>query len=229
MTVVVVDRFTKMAHFIPMKKQASPTVARVYLENLWKYHGFPEDVVPDQDDTFTGQFFTDLYDYLGINKSMSTAYHPQSDSQTERINLIIDSYLRSYCNYEQNHLATRLAMADFDYNNPKHSSTNIAPFHANYGSEPQTNWRTEILFRNPDLELYCHYMSSVHLKLSKQLEQSIEVMRKYYDRKRKSIEPFKKGELVMLNGKNIWAKHCCKKLEDKMYGPFEVIATARNG
>jgi len=97
---VVVDRFTKMAHFIPFKKKDSPTVARAYLENVWKYHGFPKDIVSDRDSTFTGSFFTDLYNYLGIKHSMSTAYHPQTDGQTERINQVIESYLRSYCNYE---------------------------------------------------------------------------------------------------------------------------------
>jgi len=100
MILVVVDRFTKMAHFIPIKKKDSPSVARAYLENVWKYHGFPEDVVSDRDTTFTGSFFTDLYNYLGIKRSMSTAYHPQTDGQTERINQVIESYLQSYCNYE---------------------------------------------------------------------------------------------------------------------------------
>jgi len=72
-------------------------------------------------------------------------------------------------------------------------------------------------------------MNTVHSKLLQQSEQSIDAMQKYYDKKRKSIEPFKKGELVMLNGKNIRAKHRCKNLGDKMYGPFIVIATGKNG
>jgi hypothetical protein len=83
---VVVDRFTKMAHFIPIQKKDSPMVARAYMDNIWKYHGFPEDVVSDRDTTFTGRFFTVLYNCLGIKHSMSTAYHPQTDGQTERIN-----------------------------------------------------------------------------------------------------------------------------------------------
>ena len=167
---VVVDRFTKMAHFIPVKKRDSPTVARAYLENIWKYHGFPENVISDQDGTFTGQFFTDLYDYLGIKRSMSTAYHPQSDGQTERITQVIESYLHSYCNYEQNDWASMLAMAQYAYNNSKHSATKISPFYSNYGFEPQTNCPTELQFRNSASELYGHYMTSVHKKLSRQLE-----------------------------------------------------------
>jgi len=79
MILVVVDRFTKMAHFIPIKKKDSPSVARAYLDNVGKYDGFPEDVVSDRDTMFTGSFFTDLYNYLGIMRSMSTAYHPQTD------------------------------------------------------------------------------------------------------------------------------------------------------
>jgi len=69
--------------------------------------------VSDQDITFTGLFFTDLYDYSGIKRCMSTAYHPQSDGQTERINQVIESYLRSYCNCEQNDLAVMLTMAEY--------------------------------------------------------------------------------------------------------------------
>jgi len=229
MILVVVDRFTKMAHFILIRKKDSPTVARVYLENVWKYHGFPEDIVSDRDGSFTGQYFTDLYNYLGIKKSMSTAIHPEPDGQTERINQVIESYLRSYCNYEQNDWASMLAMAEYAYNNSKHSATKISPFYANYGYEPRTSWPTDIQFRNPASVLYGHYMNVVHKKLSEQLAITIEAMRKNYDKKRKDIEPFKPGELVMLNGKNIRAKHRCKKLENKMYGPFEVIATGKNG
>jgi hypothetical protein len=71
-------------------------------------------------------------------------------------------------------------------------------------------------------------MTWVHSKLEKQLEVSIEAMLKYYNKKRKSIEPFKKGEMVMLNGKNIHAKHRCRKLEDKIYGPFEISNVGKN-
>jgi len=132
----VVDRFTEMAHFVPIIKKDSPTAARSYLENVWKYHGFPEDVVSDRDTTFTGSFFTDLWNSLEIKGSMSLAYHPQTDGQTEHVHQVIESYLQSYCNYEQNDWASMLAMAKYVYNNLKHSSTRISPCYANYGFEP---------------------------------------------------------------------------------------------
>jgi len=135
MILAVVDRFTKMAHVIPIKKKDSPTVAQAYLENIWKYHGFPKDVVSDRDCTFTGRFFPDVYNYRGIERSMSTAYHPQSAGQTERINQVIETYSRSYCNYEQHDWASMMAMAEYAYNNSKHASTKISRFYANYGFE----------------------------------------------------------------------------------------------
>jgi hypothetical protein len=85
----VVDGFTKMAHFVLIGKKDAPTVARAYLGNVWKYHGFPKDVVSNRDSTLTCSFFMDLYNYLGTKGSMSTAYHPQTDGQTQHINQVI--------------------------------------------------------------------------------------------------------------------------------------------
>jgi hypothetical protein len=103
----------------------------------------------------------------------------------------------------------------------------MSPFYPNYGFEPRTNWPTVIQFSNPASEFSGHYMSAVHSKLSKLLEQSIEAMQKYYNKERKSVKLFKKRELVMLNGRNIRAKHCSKKLQDEMYWPFVVIGTEK--
>jgi transposase InsO family protein len=112
-----------------------------------------------------GGFLTKLYNHMGIMRSMSTAYHPQTDGQTERINQVIKSYLRFYCNYEQNDSASMLAMAEYAYNNSKHASTKISPFYANYGFKPQTNWATQNPFRNPKSKLYGYHMTRIHHKL----------------------------------------------------------------
>jgi hypothetical protein len=149
MILVMVHRFTKIAHFIPIKKKDSPTVAGAYLENEWKYHKFSEDVVSDRDSTFMRSFFRNLYNYLGIHRSMSTTYHLRTEGQTEQINQVIETYLRSYCNYEQINWAVMLAIAEYAYNNSKHSATKISPFYTNYGSKPLTTWPTDVQYRNP--------------------------------------------------------------------------------
>jgi hypothetical protein len=76
--------------------------------------------------------------------------------------------------------------------------------------------------------MYGHYMNQVHQKLKHRLLESVELMQKHYNKRRKILEPLKKGELVMLNGRNIRAKHHCKKLDDKMLAPFEVISVGSN-
>jgi len=121
-----------------------------------------------------------------------------------------------------------LAMAEYAYNNSKQSATKISPFYTNYGFEPRSTWPTKFQFRNPASELYGHYMQSVFNRVTKGLEVSIEAMRKHYDKKQKEVEQFKVGELVMLNGRNIRAKHRCKKLEDKMFGPFKISMVGGN-
>jgi transposase InsO family protein len=178
-----VDRFRKMAHFIPIERREAVEVARAYLNGVWRYHGMPEDIVSDRDATFTGQYIPNLYDYLGIRRSMSTAYHPQTDGQMERMNQVIEAYLRSYCNYEQNNWSEMLAMAEYAYNNSKHSATKISPFYANYGYEPRSNWPTEIQFRNPAADLDAHYMTSVHNRLKEILTEARDNMSTYYDKK----------------------------------------------
>jgi hypothetical protein len=89
MVSIVVDQFTTMAHCIPLKKKDIPMVARADLDNKWKYHGYPENVVSDRDSTFTGSLFMDLYNSLEIQRSMLMAYHPQIDSQMEPSNQVI--------------------------------------------------------------------------------------------------------------------------------------------
>jgi hypothetical protein len=83
-------------------------------------------------------------------------------------------------------------------------------------------------FRNPASEMYGYYMTGVHERLSKQLETVQESMAKYYNKQRRSIENFRKGELVMLNGKHILWKGCCWKLDDKMYGLFIILLAGHN-
>jgi len=100
-------------------------------------------------------------------------------------------------------------MAEYSYNNSQHSAMQITPFYANYRYEPRSSWPTEVQFRNPASELYGHYLTSVHDRLRKKLQEVRESMSKYYNRKRKSIEEFKKKDLVMLNGKNNVSKGKC--------------------
>ena len=136
--VVFVDRFTKMMHCAPMhrKGQTAKDVAQLFMDNVFKHHGLPYKLVSDRDKYFVSAFWQHMNKLLNVNLSMSTAYHPQTDGQTEKANQVIKTMLRSYCNDKQDNWAENLPMVEFAYNNAKNASTRYTPFFLNYGRHP---------------------------------------------------------------------------------------------
>ena len=100
---VLVDRFTKMVYFIPIKdgQKTAEGFAKLFLQNIWKLHGLPSSINSDRDHGFTSKFWAELVGRLDVRLRQSTAFHPQTDGQTERVNQFLAQYLRQYCNYEQ--------------------------------------------------------------------------------------------------------------------------------
>ena len=136
---VVVDRFTKMAHFIGLEEKATAKdVAETFLREVWKLHGLPTEIISDMDAKFSGEFWESLCKMLGIKRRMSTAYHPQTDGQTERTNQVLEGYLRSFVNYDQDDWYQLLPLAEYAYNNSITNAHKMTPFFANYGFHPQT-------------------------------------------------------------------------------------------
>ena len=222
---VVVDHFTKMAHFIPIedKQRTAENCARLFLANVWKLHGLPNDIVSDRDPVFTSRFWAELMERLDVRLRKSTAFRPQTDGQTERINQTLEQYLRQYCNYEQNDWYDLLPLAEYAYNNSTTTATQLSPFYANYGFHPRTNWPVEMESKNPASKNYAHWMTNVHELCISRLEQTRERMGRYYDRAHKEPPPYGVGDLVMLNGKHIRTRRAAKKLDAKLFGPFKVV------
>jgi len=99
---LVVDLFTNMAHFIGLRTNATAKdLTNVFLGEVWKLHGLLTDIISDMDAKFSGEFWESLCKLLGIKRKMSTAYHPQTDGQTERTNQVLEGYLRNFVNYDQ--------------------------------------------------------------------------------------------------------------------------------
>src|SRR5687768_1597502 len=99
---------------------------------------------------------------LGIQRKLSTAFHSQTDSQTDRLNQEIEAYLRAFCTYEQDNWFELLPIYEYVYNNSVISTTKFSPFYANYGFNPRTNWLTDVEPRNPFAKLYTHYLKAIH-------------------------------------------------------------------
>ena len=137
---VVVDRLTKMAHFIPLRCLPTAVIAAdSFIVNIFKLHGFPESIISDRGSQFTSEFWNRLCDLLDIKHSFSTANHLQTDGQTERVNSILEQYLRCFINERQNNWVDLLPFAEFAYNNTLQQSINQSPFFANYGFNPKFN------------------------------------------------------------------------------------------
>lgn len=135
---VVVDRLTKMCHLKPCNITTSAQdVVRFYLCNIWKLHGLPTHITSDRGTQFTAKFWKELSKHLGIKARMSTAYHPETDGQTERFNAVMEQYLRSYVSYQQDDWTKWLPMAEFAANNHMSASTQATPFMSNYGFHPR--------------------------------------------------------------------------------------------
>jgi len=153
---------------------------------------------------------------------MSTAFHPQTDGQTERLNQTIAAYLRSFISYEQDDWVSLLPMAEFAYNNSTTNATGISPFHANYGCHPSPTNTAAVLPQNPTSFAYSHWMHAVHGEARKMLDKTRERMRRYTDPHRKEPPAYWVGDLVMLNGRNIQTRRPSHKLDHKNHEPFQV-------
>jgi len=99
---VVVDRLTKMVHFIPtIEKTLVKGLARLFRDNIWKLHGLPESIISDRRPQFAAGLMKELNKVLGIKSKLSMAFHPQTDGQTERVNQKLEQYLRMFINHRQ--------------------------------------------------------------------------------------------------------------------------------
>ncbi|MED6176079.1 hypothetical protein PIB30_116938 [Stylosanthes scabra] len=142
---VVIDRLTKFAHFMPLKHDfSSKTVAEAFVQNVVKIHGFPKSIVSDRDKVFVSTFWQQLFRLQGTNLAMSSAYHPQSGGQGEVLNRTLEMYLRCfYFEYPRKWLEM-LPWAQYWYNTSFHSSIKMAPFKALFGRDPPSLIRYEL-------------------------------------------------------------------------------------
>ncbi|KAK1618755.1 hypothetical protein QYE76_024272 [Lolium multiflorum] len=140
---VVVDRLTKVAHFIPVKTTyQGPKLAELYISRIVTLHGTPKSIVSDRGSQFTSRFWQKVHEGLGTRLNFSTAYHPQTDGQTERVNQILEDMLRACVLEYGSKWEDCLPYAEFSYNNSYQASLQMAPFEALYGRKCRTplNW-----------------------------------------------------------------------------------------
>ena len=220
---VVVCRFTKQAHFIPsIESMSSSDLADLYINNIFKLHGLPDDIVSDRGPVFRSKFWLSLLESLKIKSKLSTAFHPQTDGQTERVNQSIEQYLRCYTNFSQDDWSRLLPHAEFAYNNTMSSTTKVSPFFANLGFHPRMEYCFSSNPNTPAVQDHLKTLQDLFPILKDELRHAQDRMKFYADKDRQD-HFFKINDSVWLLNRNIRSLRPSSKLDHKRLGPFRIV------
>jgi len=219
----VVDRLTKMAHFIPLRCLPTASIAaKSFINHIFRLHGFPDSFVSDRSSQFTSDIRNRLCELFNIKLSFSTSNHPQTDGQAERVNGILEQYLRCFINEKQNNWVDLLPFAEFAYNNTLQQSINQSPFFANYGYNSKFSLEIPSLDKPHRADVRVKDINENIKFLKENLKSAKETYKKYADLKRLPTPDFEVGKKVWLL-KGSTTKNVKKKLADQMLDPLEIV------
>jgi hypothetical protein len=229
--VVFVDKLTKMVHYVATNTNVTaPQMSQLFMREVCRLHGVPESILSDRDPRFTAHFWRALWSQLGTKLVMSTAYHPQTDGQTERANRTLEEMLRSYVEWRQTDWDEHLSVLEMAYNNSKQTSTGFSPFYLNYGQEVQmpidvalAGDRTRVC-NNPEAADRIEQLKKVLDRTRANILQAQQRQSRYADQRRRAMT-FDVGDRVLLSTAHLRvvdSKKRTPKLAAKYIGPFTV-------
>jgi hypothetical protein len=224
---VIVDRLTKSAHFIPIREtDGAEELSKIYLDVIVKLHGTPIGIISDRDSRFTSRVWQTLQKSLGTKVNLSTAYHPQTDGQSERTIQTLEDMLRACVLDFGGSWDTHLPLAEFSYNNSYHTSIKCAPFEALYGHKCRSPvcWSEIGDSQVTGPEIIMETTDKISL-IRDRLKAAQDRQKSYADNRRKPLE-FEVGDMVMLKvspwkGMVRFGKK--GKLAPRYVGPFKIL------
>ena len=222
---VVVDRLTKFARFIPLtsvERPTAPECADLVFNIIFCRHGLPLQIITDRDTVFTSKFWNCLLKHLKVKPSKSTAFHPQTDGQTERTNQTLEAYLRCYCDYNQENWSSLLPTAEFCYNNAYHSTIRMSPFKAYTGRDANFQVLPVLPSSFPSVEERLTEINKLHCICRENITKANETFSEYANRCRKESPDFQIGDKVWLNRIHIATTRPSLKLDYKKFGPYKI-------
>ncbi|GJU95567.1 putative reverse transcriptase domain-containing protein [Tanacetum coccineum] len=196
---VIVDRLTKFAHFLSMKEtNSTEKLTRLYMKEIVARHGIPVSIISDRDSHFTSRVWQSLHEVLGMQLNLSTAYHPQTDGQSERTIQTLEDMLRACVIDFGNGWDRHLPLVEISYNNNYHTSIKVAPFEALYDRKCRSPvcW-TEVREAQLTGPAIIHETTEKIFKIRDCMQAARDQQKSYADKRRRPFE-FEVGYKVML-------------------------------
>jgi hypothetical protein len=224
---VIVDRLTKMARFIPCHTTTTAAeLAHLFVDHWYCFYGLPESIVTDRGTLFTSQFWSAVHSRLNVKLNKSTAFHPQSDGSTERLNRTLQDALRCYINPRLDDWDTLLPLVQFAYNTTFHSSIGMTPMDASMGFKPVTFLSPPPLATTnvPAANQLTDHMKTVVADVQRCLEAARQRQLNFANAHRSELS-FEVGQQVWLSTQNLKQKvrGNTSKLTPRYWGPFKIV------
>ena len=212
----ITDTFSKASIFIPCNETINAEqTAKLYATYVLPHYGLPYRIISDRDPRFTSVFSRELCRTLGISQNISTAYHPQTDGQSERTNQRLEQYLRIFIDYNQQNWASLLPLAQYTLNAWPNATTKKAPFELILGHIPKVH-QSARPFKSPSVESHLQQLKQARKEAEEALQKATNLTLPT------RFEPYQIGDRVWLEGRNLTTTHPSTKLAPRRYGPFPI-------
>ncbi|GBE89916.1 Transposon Tf2-6 polyprotein [Sparassis crispa] len=219
---VIVDHdLTKGVILMPcLKTITAEGTAKIFHDKVYSRFGLPDRIISDRGPQYASKVFQELNRLLQIRSSMSTAYHPQTDGETERVNQELEIYLRLYCGNNPETWADRLPDLEFCHNTREHSARKMSPFYIMMGYEPRGLPSVFPSTNIPSVEFRLDMLQKIRLEALAMHELARQQMA---DRVRQGSPKFTLGQKVWLDSRNLKVNYASRKIAPKREGPFEIV------
>jgi transposase InsO family protein len=224
---VWIDRFSKEAHFVPARESRDTSEhIQMIIQEVIRLHGLPDSVISDRAPIYRSKLWRGVLQQLGIKTNLSSAFHPETDGQTERVNQTLEQFLRMFVSHFQDNWVPLLPIAEFAYNNSRHATTGLSPFYLTRGYHPRANFLTNHPSRDASFPLAKLRATEAQerFRATHILLEHARASMMSQTNKRRMDHPFKVGDWVWLRTTHLKTSRPCKKLDFRKIGPFRISA-----